>query len=312
MKFSLITGASGFIGRHVLKLGDRGLVRRSGGHPQGVVGDLLDKASLERACSGVDTVVHCAGYAHDIVGESPNLHRQVNYEGTVNLLEAAVSQGVRSFVNLSSVKAMAEPGRQCVDELWLAPPVTPYGLAKRAAEDAVLEAGAKHDFHVVNLRLAMVYGRGGRGNLQRMVRAIQSGWLPPLPETGNKRSIVYVADVVDAILQVADDPRANGRTYIVADPVAYSGRFFYDQIRQALGMAPVGWFVPQQIWRLTGALGDWVGQFSGALPSMRSSMVSRLLDSAWYSPERIEQELGWRAKVGFSEGIRRSLSAGLN
>ena len=56
---------------------------------------------------------------------------------------------------------MAEPGDQCVDENWLGEPVTQYGQAKRAAEEAVLVAGARFGMHVVNLRLAMVYGRGG-------------------------------------------------------------------------------------------------------------------------------------------------------
>lgn len=87
---------------------------------------------------------------------------------------------------------MAEPGDACADKDWPGEPATPYGRAKRAAEDAVLEAGAKYGMHVVNLWLAMVYGHGGRGNLERMARGIRAGWFPPLPETGNRRSLVHM------------------------------------------------------------------------------------------------------------------------
>ena len=91
------------------------------------------------------------------------------------MLRAAAEAGVRRFVHLSSVKAMAEPGRDCVDEDWPGAPLTDYGRAKRAAEQAVLQAGAQHGMHVVNLRLSMVYGHGGRGNLERMARAVAQG-----------------------------------------------------------------------------------------------------------------------------------------
>ncbi|MCZ7655575.1 MAG: NAD-dependent epimerase/dehydratase family protein [Rhodocyclaceae bacterium] len=92
--------------------------------------------------------------------------------------------------------------------------------------------------HVVNLRLAMVYGHGGRGNLERMARGIRAGWFPPLPDSGNRRSLVHVEDVVAAMGMVAQAPAANGRTYIVADPKAYSGREIYDAIRRGLGNRP--------------------------------------------------------------------------
>ena len=91
----------------------------------------------------------------------------------------------------------------------------------------MIEAGAKYGMHVVNLRLAMVYDRGGgRGNMERMARAIQSGWLPPLPETGNRRSLVHIQDVAEVVRVVAERPEADGRTYIIADKNAYSeGKF---------------------------------------------------------------------------------------
>lgn len=292
---ALITGASGFIGRRLLEPGDRALVRRPAGLASEVLGDLLDPASLVRACEGVETVFHCAGLADADARDAGHLWR-VNVEGTKHLLTAVGRAGVRRFVFFSSVKAMAEPGEECVDEDWHGDPATPYGRAKRAAEDAALEAGARFGMHVVNLRLAMVYGRGSQGNLWKMAQAIRKGWFPPLPETGNRRSLVHVADVVAAARFVAQEARANGRTYIVADPRPYSSREIYDALRFALGLPPARWRLPKLAFRLAGALGGPVARIS-----------ARLVGSACYSPARIEQELGFRVEIGLVAGLREML-----
>ncbi len=317
----MITGATGFIGHRLLQSGDRGLVGDAAAIPGTMRGDLLDPASLASACEDIEAIFHCAGYAHAFTSSDPEAHWRINFEGTRNLLAAAGAAGVKRFVFLSSVKAMAEPGDECVDEDWPGEPVTPYGKAKRAAEDAVLEAGAKFGMHVVNLRLAMVYGRGGRGNLERMARGIRAGWFPPLPETGNRRSLVHVDDVVSVMRLVAEAPTANGRTYIVADPRAYSGREIYDAIRAAsvAGAVPHAghsipaaghlvspgptfrWSVPAGVLRAAGRLNGRLGE-----------IVDRLIGSACYSPARIERELGWRAGIGLEDGLREMLAINAN
>jgi nucleoside-diphosphate-sugar epimerase len=305
---SLITGATGFIGERLLQHGDRVLVRAACSLRNAVFGNLLDPPSLFQACEGIDTVFHCAGYAHSFSSSDPETQWRINYDGTRNLLTAAGESGVKRFVFLSSVKAMAEPGDDCVDEGWPGEPSTPYGKAKRASEDAVLEAGAQYGMHVVNLRLAMVYGRGGRGNLERMARGIRAGWFPPLPETGNRRSLVHVDDVVAVIRLVAATPAANGMTYIIAEPRAYSGREIYETICSAVLPAPTFlWRVPAGILRAGGVAGNVAGRLLGLQLPLNSEAVSRLLDSACYSPARIERELGWRAQIGLTAGIREML-----
>lgn len=331
----LVTGATGFIGRRLLQPCDRALVRSAGGLPDAVIGDLLDPASLAAACNGIGTVFHCAGYAHAFTSSDPDAHWHINFEGTRNLVSAAGAAGVRRFVFLSSVKAMAEPGigstpktslrsvlpsrgeetlgaarhvsSECVDEDWPGEPATPYGKAKRAAEDTVLEAGAKYGMHVVNLRLAMVYGRGGRGNLERMARGLRAGWFPRLPETGNRRSLVHVDDVVDVMRLVAGRPEANGRTYIVADTQAYSGREICDAICAVLPTPTLRWSAPAGLLRAGGVVGDMLGAVLSRPLPLNSEVVDRLLGSACYSPARIERELGWRARVGLVEGVREML-----
>jgi nucleoside-diphosphate-sugar epimerase len=289
----------------------RRLVRRFSERGNEVFGDLVDSQALKFACEGIRTVFHCAGYAHafSVLGEDEaNLHWQINFEGTRNLVEVAGQQGVKRFVFLSSVKAMAEPGDSCISEDFSGEPQTAYGRAKRAAEEAVLEAGGRYGMHVVNLRLAMVYGNGGRGNLERMGRLVRKGLFPPLPETGNRRSLVHVDDVVSVMRLVADDDRANGQTYIVASHEAHSGRQLFDALRAAQGLPPCGWSVPEAALRFAGRAGNVVQHLAGMRMPLDSEVVSRLLDSACYSPAKIESELGWRARVTLAEGLREMLA----
>ena len=284
----------------------RGLSRRPLARRNSVVADLSDISGLAYACKEASCVFHCAGYAHAFASLSEKddaMHCTVNLEGTRNLLEVAALAGVRCFVNLSSVKAMSEPRAICADEDLPGEPETGYGKSKRAAEEVVLFVGKQAGMHVVNLRLAMTYGAGGQGNLERMARLVARGLFPPLPETGNHRSLIHVDDVVAAMRLVAGDPRANGRTYIVTSPEAPSGRGLFDAMRDALGMPRCSWCVPEALLQAAAAGGDVLEALTGRRMPFDRDVLDRLLGSAWYSGARMERELGWRAKVSLSQGL---------
>ena len=119
---TLITGATGFIGRHLVQDDCIAMVRKPSGFPEEVIADLLDKKSLVSACDGVEAIIHCAGFARDTGQKNENQHWQINFEGTRNLLDAAQEAGVKKFVFLSTVKSMANPGSDCVLPLTLRVP----------------------------------------------------------------------------------------------------------------------------------------------------------------------------------------------
>lgn len=311
----LITGATGFIGRRLARrlagqgVGCRLSARRIAPAAGAMPADLGDLPALRAACAGIETVFHCAGHAHaftSTAGEATQ-HWRTNCDGTRNLLEAATAAGVKRFVFLSSVKAMAEPGNACVGEDFPGLPESDYGRAKREAEALLLAAGRQYGMHAVVLRPAMVYGAGGRGNLERMGRLVSRGLFPPLPETGNRRALVHVDDLVSAMLLVADAPPASGRTYIVAGPDTPSGRGLYDAMRRAAGLQPVRWSVPVGVLKVLATLGDRAGALRGRRLPFDGEALARLLGSACYSAERIQNELGWRPVVSLERGLQEML-----
>ncbi|HRE55103.1 MAG TPA: NAD-dependent epimerase/dehydratase family protein [Candidatus Competibacter sp.] len=305
----LVTGGTGFIGRRlILALQARGarlrvLRRAQSAWPadwrevEPALGDLSDALSLASACSGIDTVIHAAGFAHADAADTPDFavrHWTANAEGTYRLLDAAAAAGVKRLVFLSSVKAVGDPGARCVDETWDQPARTPYGRAKRAAEARVAAVGRERGLHAVNLRPALVYGPGMKANLARLLDAARRGWLPPLPETGNRRSLVHADDVAQAALLSAAHPAAAGRTYFVTDGESYSGRKLYLILRAALGRPIPRWTVPAGVLYGGATAADGVLRLCGRGDRKAREALDKLLGWACYDATRIGIELGYR------------------
>lgn len=307
----LVTGATGFIGMHLidaLRQHHRSIVVLAR-HPEKVSkiwpgtaitvrhGDLDKAASLKGVCDGVDTVFHLAGCAHDKNDLDPALETRYWHtivEGTRALLREAAEAGVKRFIFVSSVKAMGEGGPDIQDESSPVTPESAYGRAKLAAEQAVLDAGRVHGIHTTVLRFPLVYGPGNKGNIPRMIKAIDRGIFPPIPRNGNRRSMVHVADVVQALLLAAQAEAPAQQVYIVTDGVVYSTRDIYDMIRAAMGLPSRRWSVPLTVLRILGACGDFIGKVRGMPFVLDSQVLSKLLGSAWYSSDKITRELGYR------------------
>lgn len=300
----LITGGTGFIGRHLARAAHKQGARvtvlsRDPAAARDVpcriaAGDLTRPATLRGICDGVDTVFHLAGNAHAF--DEPDeevalLSARVTTDGTRRLLAEAARAGVRAFVFFSSVKAMGEGGEACLDETAGNPPLTGYGKAKRAAEQAVL---GTPNMAATVLRLPLVYGPGCKGNLPRMIRAVARGRFPPLPETNNRRSMVDVRDVVQAALLAATHPVAAGNVYIVTDGQAYSSRRIYESICAALRRPVPRWTLPVSLLRIMARAGNVVGRLTRRRFVIDIDSLEKLIGSAHYSSAKIQRDLNYR------------------
>lgn len=318
MRHVLVTGATGFIGRRLvarLRADDVSVVGMTR-NPHGATrtcldrltwraGDLEKRHTVKGICDGVDTVFHLAAYAHALDDEpiqSAARHQRVSVEGTRVLVEEARAAGVARFVFASSVKAMGESTIGCADETTDCAPETAYGKAKRQAEQIVLKEGQACGMHVSVLRLPLVYGPGARGNLPRIISAASAVWLPTFPEFGNRRSMVHVADVVQALMLAAIKPQANGQIYLVTDASVYSTREVYDIIRAALGRRPARWAIPFAALKAAAAIGDLAKNGLGRAP-FDSAALEKLMSNACYSCEKIQRELGYRPRHIFVDAV---------
>ena len=250
----LITGATGFVGIKLLKLLETSdfkicvLSRQQHPDYETIVCDLGQKQIPTSAIASVDTVFHLAGFAHDLRDTSKveQLYRTINVSATVQLAELAAQKGVQRFVYVSSVKAggKAIVGR-CMTEEDQGEPEGIYGRTKREAELKLLEIGRQSCMHVSIVRPSLVYGPGVKGNLAIMRSGIEKGWFPPLPETGNRKSMIHVDDLVRAIFFVAEDHRADGEIFIATDGLPHSSRKIYETICQQVNKTVPRWSVPK-------------------------------------------------------------------
>lgn len=292
MKY-LVTGSTGFIGSRLLGLLNtiecdvRLLARSEINNYETVVCNLGQDRIPRRTLESIDTVFHLAGFAHDMQDPSKveDLYLAINVEATVELARLAVKNGVKRFIFISSVKAGGKASsKKCINESDQSEPEGVYGKSKREAELELLKIGKASGMHVAIIRPSLVYGPNAKGNLKLMLSGIEKGWFPPLPEMGNRRSMIHVDDLVRAILLVADDDRANGEVFIATDGTPYSSREIYNTMCGMTGKSTPKWSVPKILFDIVSLLSPRI-----------KYKVDKLLGDECYSSAKLEA-LGFKAK----------------
>lgn len=223
----LITGTSGFIGKHLLAhllkrdFDIRAAVRSPADLPcpTFVVGKIDGTTNWSDAVSGFDAVIHLAAYAHvtNPAKIDKALLHETNVEGTARLAQEAAKAGVKHFIFISSIGAMADSSNKVLCADAPCSPTTLYGQSKLMAEKELKTMAGKYGMEWTIIRPPLVYGPGNPGNMQRLLKLIRSGIPLPLASVRNRRSFVYVENLVDVILACLGNPKAFGKTYLPSD-----------------------------------------------------------------------------------------------
>jgi UDP-glucose 4-epimerase len=238
---ALVTGGAGFIGSHLVELlmrkgfsvivldnlstGRLENIREHLNDPQFrfVRGDILDRQSVEGAMGGVQAVFHLAAITSVPYSvKHPEITRQVNVEGTRNLLEACLRGGAERFIFVSSCAVYGEPEYLPVDEGHPTRPVSPYAESKLEAENLCREFQERYGLRTTVIRPFNVYGPGMRndqygGVIARFIERLSLGKPPVIYGDGEQtRDFVHVEDAVRAMVLALESRKAVGRTFNVA------------------------------------------------------------------------------------------------
>jgi len=224
----LLTGATGFVGAFLAKrllfensrltaavLEGEETASLPGEVATVVVPPLSESSEYTAALQGIDTVIHLAARVHimqDTAADPLEEFRKVNLHGTVRLARQAAVAGVRRLVFISTVKVPDEEADHPYHEASSPAPSDPYGISKAEAEDALQRVAAETGLEVVIIRPPLVYGPGVKANFLKLMGIVDHGIPLPFASISNKRSLVYVENLVDALACCATAPNAAGQT----------------------------------------------------------------------------------------------------
>jgi len=285
----VVTGGGGFVGS--------ALAARAGPHRRLAMGG----ADWREALAGADlkgaTVIHLAARAHEPRGGADDFERD-NTEKTRVLAEAAAAAGAARFVFASTVKVHGEETRgAALRPDSPAAPADPYALSKWRAEEALRAISAAKGLPVVVVRIPLTYGPGVGGNFRALADLADSGHWLPFAAIGNRRSLVHVDDLADALLLAAAHPDAPGRTFIAAHPVPVSTPALVRALRSALGR-------PGRLFPVPAAVLEVAAAAAGVGARMR-----RLTRSLEADPAALVESLGWRPRVDLARGVAGTVAA---
>ena len=296
----LVTGANGFVGRALCPVltaaGQfvRPATRVAPTPGTVAVGDIGPDTDWRAALGGCSAVVHLAARVHMLRDETADplaAYRAVNTEGTLNLARQAAAAGVRRLVFVSSIKVNGEGRAAPYSEADPAAPEAPYALSKWEAEQGLWAIARETSMEVVVLRPPLLYGPGVGANFLHLLRAVERGWPLPFGHVHNRRGLLYLGNLVDAIRVCLTHPAAAGKTYLVADAEVVSTPELIRRLARARGRPA----------RLLGVPPAWL--YLAARVAGRSAEMDRLLGSLWVDAGAIGRDLGWQPPFHLDQGL---------
>lgn len=305
----LITGGSGFVGTVLCdKLEQQGIPYRAvirtshkfNDHNEVVyVSEINGETNWKDAVNGIDVVIHIAARVHvmnDSAVHSLKEFRKVNTEGTLNLAFQAADAGVKRFIFISSIKVNGEYtayGKPFTENSSLSPQDA-YAISKYEAEQGLLSIAKQTGMEVVIIRPPLVYGAGVKANFASMLRVVQRGIPLPFGAIYNKRSFVYVENLVSLILRCVIHPAAANQVFLVSDGYDLSTAELLRGCAVAMGLKSRLFPVPQTL----------IGIFASMLG--KKDLVQRLCGNLQVDSSKAINLLDWVPPLSVEEGLKKT------
>ncbi len=307
--YVMVTGASGFVGRHLcsklvvdgwqVRAVLRNLAKSLKSTDSVTISQLDGQTSWAEALQDVDVVIHLAALVHvrsDFSSNSLSVFRKVNVSGTLHLASQAAKAGVKRFIYISSIKVNGELTmlERPFTESDIANPQDAYSMSKFEAEQGLLLLAKETDMEIVIIRPPLVYGVGVKANFANIMRALQRGIPLPFGAIANKRSFVYVGNLVSLITCCINHPAAANQVFLVSDNYDLSTTELLHVCAMALGVRARLLPVPKKIIEL----------FASLVGCRR--LARRLCGSLQVDIRKAHSLLGWTPPYSVVDGLKET------
>jgi nucleoside-diphosphate-sugar epimerase len=314
----VVTGAGGFVGRHLVPfLSSRSIdvlgldVHAPDEAPAGVrfvACDIRDRDGIRRAFAGADAVVHMAS-AHLQVGLPESEYLSVNVEPLAGLLRAAAEAGARHFVHTSSVGVHGSLAQVPGDEESPFRPENVYERTKAAGEGEVKRAIAAgtEGMGVTIVRPAWIYGPGD-ARTEKILRSVASGTFALFGSGANYRHPIYVSDYLDGVARLLLNEATYGRTYILAGPRYLRTRELLAAAETVTG-GRIRLRVPLAVGWLAGLTAEAAFRLFGGSPPISRRTLAFFSNQNAFDIGRARRDFGFAPSVELEDGLARTWRA---
>jgi len=317
----LITGATGFIGPHLVKkLASEGhscrcLVRTgSNAEPlkasgvELVEGDIIRAESLKGIADGMDRVLHMATLGHmSNFTVTESMFDAINVQGTQNVMAEALRGGVQRVVHCSTVAAMGICEEVPATEESLCNPHHPFGRSKLKAEQNVRGLIKEKQLPAVIIRFSMVYGPGDSRDILKLTRMAQKGLFPKVGNRPKLTPLIHVNDAIQGLL-LAAEKGAIGETYLLTNHNSLP----FDEIRKilqtALGVTRLPLYVPEWAALSIASLAEKIFPAIGKIPPVSRKNIESTLADRVFSIEKARGEIGFNPQVDPVKGLKETVA----
>ncbi|MFH2047073.1 MAG: SDR family oxidoreductase [Pseudomonadota bacterium] len=310
MPLVLVTGANGFVGRALcaqmlIKGWDVRASVRLRNNIQSLsreveiieTGSIGPETDWVKALANVETVIHLAGRVHvmeDLSSDPLSEYRIVNTAGTERLARCAALSGARLFIFISTIKVNGEGKLTPYNEEDIPEPQDPYGLSKWEAEEKLKLIADETGMKVVIIRAPLIYGPEVGANFLRLIKTTDMGI--PLPFAGikNRRSMIFISNLIDIMIKCMTDNEAGQKTYLVSDGEDISTPELIRQIAKSLDKPARLFWMPLLMLRI------------GGLLTGKASAIERLVGSLYVDSSKIRKELNWKPPFTLEQGLKET------
>ncbi|QAX82011.1 NAD-dependent epimerase/dehydratase family protein [Candidatus Pseudomonas adelgestsugas] len=303
----LLTGGTGFVGCSVLRtlinleypvvnITRKNIIPTLHGVQNFLIGSLINEIDWKSFLSGVNVVIHAAGCAHvmyDIHRNQLQTFRKVNVDVTLKLARQAATAGIKRFIFISSIKVNGEEtsARSAFTSFDIPMPLDDYGRSKHEAEQALLELAGRISMEVVIIRPVLVYGPGVKANFECMLSVVNKKLPLPFRAINNRRSLVFIDNLVDLICVCINHPAAKNRVFLVSDDDDLSIGQILEKLAVALHTSPYLFTVPKFLLN------------TAALLTGQKKILQRLCGSLQVDMTDTRERLSWTPPVSVDEAF---------